>query len=495
MTEMPPLPDDPADLKAWVEGLDRDDLMALAQQITGGGLGAFAAPRNREVDLPAPPDSPDLLTVTVELLESEPRIWRRLTLPGDLTLDAVHTLLQAAMGWSDSHLHRFSPGAGNGYEPPHFITEFDEEEGDEGTREGTVRLDQVLRAPGDQLTYVYDFGDGWAHRVTLESISPLTPENRQPTCVAGERACPLEDVGGIWSHHEIAAWVRAGRPADGVPSQFQDIEHARAWIPDGYDPDAFDAEEATEAMRVWAAGEHLPWYGLPEPLVDLITSMHNWEAVSDWLDALGPPRAPQDLDDDDVQRAARPWLAVLEAVGPGVKLTSAGYLPPATVEQIAQASGVSDWWIGKANREDLTPPVAELRETAQALGLLRKSKGMLMPTVRVRVAAGDPHQLVGAALTRLPLGRGFEAEAGWFALLGCAAGVSGRALDAGLGQILTDRGWRTKGSAPVSPDDAGLGADPTVGALQAMAGGHGSRDSRLLQRLARAALFGVVAPS
>ena len=98
MTEFPPPPKDPADLNAWVEALGRDDLMALAQHITGGGLGAFVDRRNLAIDLPAPPDSPSLLTVTIELEESEPRIWRRLELPGDLTLDAVHTLLQAAMG-------------------------------------------------------------------------------------------------------------------------------------------------------------------------------------------------------------------------------------------------------------------------------------------------------------------------------------------------------------------------------------------------------------
>ncbi|TXH41338.1 MAG: plasmid pRiA4b ORF-3 family protein, partial [Actinobacteria bacterium] len=313
---------------------------------------------------------------------------------------------------------------------------------------------------------------------------------RQPRCVAGERACPPEDVGGIGGHQGLAAWLRAGAPDDGLPDQFQDAEHARDWLPGDYDPDAFDADEATEAMRVWANGEHLPWHGLPEPLVDLITSMRSWGAVSDWLDALGPRQA-QDLDDDDVQRAARPWRAVLEAVGPGVKLTTAGYLPPPTVEQIAQASGVSDWWIGKANREDLTPPVAELRESAQALGLLRKSKGVLMATHRARVAVDDPQALVGAVLSRLPLGKGFAAEAGWFALLGCAAGVSGPALYAGLAQILADRGWRTKGTTTVSVDQAGLGAEPTVVALEAMAGGYRNRDPRVVQRLARAALFGL----
>ena len=489
MTELPPLPKDPADLKAWAETLGRDDLMALAQHITSGDLAAFAARANPEIDLPPPPDSPSLLTVTIELQESQPRIWRRLTLPGDLTLDAVHTLFQAAMGWTDSHLHRFSPGADDGYDQAYFITEFDEQEGEEGIREDTVRLDQVLCAPGDQMTYLYDFGDGWEHRVTLESTGPLTPENRQPSCVAGERACPPEDVGGIWSHHEVAAWLRAGAQADDLPDQFQDVEHAHGWLPEGYDPDAFDAEEATEAMRVWAAGEHLPWHGLPDPLVDLITSMRGWGVVSTWLDALGP-RQPQGLDDEDAQRAARPWRSVLEAVGPGVKLTTAGYLPPTTVEQIAQASGVSDWWIGKANREDLTPPVAAMRETAQAVGLLRKSKGMLTPTARARNAAGDARELVGAVLARLPLGKGFEAEAGWFALLGCAVGISGTALEAGVAQILTDRGWRTKGRPTVSPGQARIGAEPTLAALRAMAG-YPNHDPRLFQRLARAALFGL----
>ena len=184
--------------------------MALAQQLTSGaltgGFGQFGefGPRNREIDLPLPADEPSLLTLTIELRGSKPRIWRRLSLPGDLTLDVVHTLFQAAMGWTDSHLHRFQPGIGQGYSEPYFVTEFDEEEGEEGTREDGVRLDQVLRAPGDRLTYLYDFGDGWEHRVTLESVAPLTPGDREPRCLGGARACPPEDVGGIGGHHEIA---------------------------------------------------------------------------------------------------------------------------------------------------------------------------------------------------------------------------------------------------------------------------------------------------
>jgi hypothetical protein len=503
VTEPPGGPPGPADVRAWLASLSSEEFSALEQQpgslstgsvsVGGVGLSEFDR-RNREIDLAPAPAEPSLLTLTIELEDSQPRIWRRLSLPGDLTLDAAHTLFQAAMGWTDSHLHRFQPGGEQDYDQQYFITAFDEEEGDEGTREDGVRLDQVLRVPGDRLIYLYDFGDGWEHRVTLESVDLLTPEGREPRCRDGARACPPEDVGGMHGHHEVAAWLRAGAPADEVPQPFEDAEHAHGWLPVDYDPDAFDADEATAAMRVWARGEHLPWHGLPEALADLVRSLHGsgWGQATAWLDSLGS-RTAVDLDDHDVGRAARPWTAVLDAVGTGTTLTAAGYLPPALVEQIAQATGVTQWWIGKANREDLTWPVAELRSAAQQVGLLRKAKGALTPTTRARAVAGHPRELVAAVLARLPLGRGFDAEAGWCALLGLAAGESVATLDAGVAQMLTDRGWRTGGGLSLSADQARRGSRPTLDALESMAGGREGFDPALVTRLARATLFGVAA--
>ncbi len=498
VTELRPVPTNPAALKAWVASLSKDELMALTQQVASGGLTGRLGPlwglgpSSREIDIAPPPHEPSLLTLTIELRGAKPRIWRRLSLPGDLTLDVVHRLFQAAMGWTDSHLHRFQPGVGQSYDQPYFVSEFDEEEGDQGTREDGVRLDQVLRAAGDRLTYLYDFGDGWEHRVTLESLALLTPDNRQPVCLGGARGCPPEDVGGIHGHHEIASWLRAGAPADRVPEPFEDAEHAHGWLPVGYDPDAFDAAEATAAMRLSASGEHLPWHAVPEPLADLVQGVRGqgWSQAVAWLTALGP-RLAVGLDEEDVRRAARPWLAVLDAVGAGTKLTAAGYLPPVVVEQIAHAAGVTNWWIGKANREDLTWPVAALRENAQEVGLLRKAKGTLAPTARARAVADHPHELVATVLRRLPLGKGFEADAGWFLLLGLAAGETGAALDARVGQMLTDRGWRTNGSSGVSASDAHRGSRSTLDVLESMAGGHRAADSALVTRLARATLLGV----
>ncbi len=495
------MPSDPVALKAWVASLSRDELMTLAQQLTSGalssGLGSLPdlSSRNREIDLPKPPEEPSLLTLTIELRGSKPRIWRRLRLPGDLTLEVVHTLFQAAMGWSDSHLHRFQPGIGKSYNEPYFITEFDEDEGEEGTREDGVRLDQVLRAPGDRLTYLYDFGDGWEHRVTLESLSPLTSSIREPACLGGAKACPPEDVGGISGHHQLAEWLRVGAPNGEVPEPFQDAADAYDWLPVGYDPDVFDAAEATAAMRAWASGTHLPWHGLPDPLVDLVQGLRGegWSQVITWLTALSE-RAPIVLDAEDVRRAARPWSAVLEAVGAGTQLTASGYLPPDVVEQIARSAGITQWWIGKANREDLTPPVATLRHGAEQVGLLRKTKGALIPTPRARAVADQPRELVGTVLQRLPLGKGFEAEAGWLCVLGLAGGKLGAELGAGVALMLSGRGWGARGNAGVTAADAQQGAKRTLDALEAMAGGRRTVDATLVVRLARATLFGVAAP-
>ncbi|MEP7192743.1 MAG: hypothetical protein ABI903_07745, partial [Actinomycetota bacterium] len=79
----------------------------------------------------------------------------------------------------------------------------------------------------------------------------------------------------------------------------------------------------------------------------------------------------------------------------------------------------------------------------------------------------------------------------WLLLLGLAAGESGAALDAGVGQILADRGWRTHGTSGVSASDARRGSRSTLDVVESMAGGHRAVDPALVTRLARATLLGV----
>src|ERR1700685_2170725 len=56
------------------------------------------------------PGRPGVVTyrVRVDLEETSPPLWRRLA--SVLYLDEVHAVIQAAFGWTDSHLHRFGSG-------------------------------------------------------------------------------------------------------------------------------------------------------------------------------------------------------------------------------------------------------------------------------------------------------------------------------------------------------------------------------------------------
>lgn len=56
--------------------------------------------------------NPVLITLHIQLepLQLDPTIWRRIRVSGDCALRKLHHFIQAAMGWSSSHLHEFSLG-------------------------------------------------------------------------------------------------------------------------------------------------------------------------------------------------------------------------------------------------------------------------------------------------------------------------------------------------------------------------------------------------
>jgi hypothetical protein len=83
------------------------------------------------------------------------------------------------------------------------------------------------------------------------------------------------------------------------------------------------------------------------------------------------------------------WLT--RRIGPkGLSLTAAGRLPPTVVREALTELGWAKDWIGKANREDQTLPVLQLRESAQRLGLIRKIKGELVLTSAAKRLLDDP---------------------------------------------------------------------------------------------------------
>jgi hypothetical protein len=99
------------------------------------------------------------------------------------------------------------------------------------------------------------------------------------------------------------------------------------------------------------------------------------------------------VDVEVATRMVRPYTWLLDQVGDGIKLTAAGFLPPKVVEATVAELGLGDEWIGKHNRENQTLPVLELRESAMKTGLLRKERGILLPTRSGRSVRSDPVKL------------------------------------------------------------------------------------------------------
>jgi hypothetical protein len=156
--------------------------------------------------------------------------------PSHITLAKLHRIIQAAMGWYDSHLHQFI--VGESYYAMPSIDEFSEL----GLKdEKKAWLNQVLSKPKKKIVYEYDFGDGWEHTIVLEKILQPDPSVRYPRCVAGARACPPEDCGGTGGYENFLAAIRD-------PDHEEHDEYLE-WIGGEFDPEKFDLEEFDAALR------------------------------------------------------------------------------------------------------------------------------------------------------------------------------------------------------------------------------------------------------
>jgi len=179
----------------------------------------------------------DIYQIKVTLKHSKPPIWRRIQVPGDVTLAKLHGILQVAMGWADYHLHQFVIG-GTYYGEPHPDYEV---WGPEMRNEQRVKLGQVTPGQGFRFIYEYDLGDSWQHELLVEKILPPKPGVRYPRCLKAKRACPPEDVGGVWGYESFLEAI-----ADPEHPQHEDLLE---WIGGEFDPEAFDLDEVNQELR------------------------------------------------------------------------------------------------------------------------------------------------------------------------------------------------------------------------------------------------------
>jgi Plasmid pRiA4b ORF-3-like protein len=175
----------------------------------------------------------------ITLKDARPPIWRRIQVK-DCTLDKLHEHIQTAMGWTNSHLHHFHLG-GQAYGDPLLMQENFEEFGYEDSIR--TRLSDILPRTGKRFRfeYEYEFGDSWWHEVLFEGCLRAEQGGRYPVCVEGARACPPEDVGGVWGYADFLDAIR--------DPDHEQHEGMLGWIGGAFDPDALDPASATKRMK------------------------------------------------------------------------------------------------------------------------------------------------------------------------------------------------------------------------------------------------------
>jgi hypothetical protein len=174
-----------------------------------------------------------VLQVRITLEELRPVIWRRLLVPGNVTLGRLHDIFQAAMGWTDSHLHQFRiAGVLYGMHV--------------GERPGNQLDEQTYTAIGAvgsvrRFFYDYDFGDNWNHEVVLEGVTLWPWGLKYAVCLDGQRSCPPEDVGGPSGYEELLRVL--------ADPEHDDYEHLKAWSGGGFDPEEFSVTGANITLQ------------------------------------------------------------------------------------------------------------------------------------------------------------------------------------------------------------------------------------------------------
>jgi hypothetical protein len=163
-----------------------------------------------------------------------PRIWRRLLVRETMWLSRLHDSIQVVFDWYDYQTHEFvldDLRLGNPMRRENFVIEDDRD----------VALADLDLASRDRLHYAYHFGEGWQVDVRVEKT--LTPEKGviYPVCLAGERAGPPEDCGGLEAYHDMLACIK--EPDTDLGREWLE------WLGPAYDPTLCDVEKINKALR------------------------------------------------------------------------------------------------------------------------------------------------------------------------------------------------------------------------------------------------------
>ncbi|MCR2806256.1 plasmid pRiA4b ORF-3 family protein [Paenibacillus soyae] len=175
----------------------------------------------------------------IELDEITPKIWREFRFHPELTFHQLHHLIQEVMGWGDYHLYEFQVNKKSIGVPDPEMQPFER-----GTSKELDARKEIVQKhvsmEGANFSYLYDFGDGWEHTITLKSID-MEQSDPVPVCLDGARACPPEDVGGVWGYQHLLEVL-------GTPDH-PEREEMLEWAGEEFDPEHFSVQDTNVLLR------------------------------------------------------------------------------------------------------------------------------------------------------------------------------------------------------------------------------------------------------
>lgn len=183
------------------------------------------------------------------LNDVDPQPMRHIEVPLKIRLDRLHEVIQAAMGWTDTHLYEFRVGdAGWGVPDP------------DGFYDGPMdakkmTLEKLLDRTGTRtIQYIYDFGDDWDHSIRIERVNEAAPGITHPRLLKATGACPPEDIGGAWGYEEFLEAL-----ADPDHEQHADMVHWSGGDFDAEDPGIDSIIERFDRLaKKWAPRARKP---------------------------------------------------------------------------------------------------------------------------------------------------------------------------------------------------------------------------------------------
>lgn len=175
----------------------------------------------------------------ISLTFSDPLIWRRVQVPGSISLATFHHVIQLSMGWSDTHVHQFHVGKIS-YEPTLGSTAIAETKRYD---ERNFQLQDLEESMRFMFAYLYDAGDIWEHEIRLEEVVYPSGKSHKPVLLSGEQACPPETISDV--HEYQALLTSLENPVGNGRQKLSELAGSS-----DFDPDFFDLEAARHRLQL-----------------------------------------------------------------------------------------------------------------------------------------------------------------------------------------------------------------------------------------------------